>query len=210
MLVIGLTGSIGMGKSTAARAFALRGVPVHDSDRAVHALLARGGEAVGAVGRAFPDVVRDGAVDRKALGARVFGNEAELRRLEAIVHPLVRRRAERFLAAASRRGARIAVLDIPLLFEGGAEDRVDRVVVASAPGFIQEARVLRRAGMTRAKFRQILDQQMPDREKRRRADFVVRVCGGRDRTWRAVGRLLRRVKPIRGRVWRPGYGMIGA
>jgi dephospho-CoA kinase len=210
MLVIGLTGSIGMGKSTAARAFALHGVPVHDSDRAVHALLARGGAAVRAVAAAFPGVVRDGAVDRKALGACVFGDAAALRRLEAIVHPLVRRRAERFLAAAARRRVRVAVLDIPLLFEGGAQDRVDRVVVASAPAFIQEARVLRRPGMTRAKFAQILDKQTPDREKRRRADFVIRVCGGRDRTWRAVGRLLRRVRSIRGRVWRPGYAEHGA
>jgi dephospho-CoA kinase len=210
VLVIGLTGSIGMGKTTAARAFRGQRVPVHDSDLAVHALLARGGAAVRAVEAAFPGVVHDGAVDRAALGARVFGAGAELRRLEAILHPIVRLQAARFLAACARRHVRVAVLDIPLLFESGAQRRVDRVVVASAPGFIQEARVLRRPGMTRARLAQVLDKQTPDRDKRRRADFVIRVCGGRDRTWRAVAALLRRVRPIRGRVWRPGYGASSA
>jgi dephospho-CoA kinase len=205
MLILGLTGSIGMGKSTAARAFAGHGVRVHDSDRAVHALMVRGGAAVRAVEQAFPGVVRNGAVDRKELGARVFGDGPALKRLEAILHPLVRRQAERFLAACARRGERVVVLDIPLLFEARARARVDWVVVASAPGFIQEARVLRRPGMTRERFAQILAKQTPDLEKRRRADFVLRVCGGRDRTWRAVAALLRRVRSIRGRVWRPGY-----
>jgi dephospho-CoA kinase len=171
--IIGLTGSIGMGKSTAAAMFRRLGVPVHDADASVHRLLARGGRAVKPVGAAFPGVVRQGAVDRAALGRMVFGKPAALRRLEGILHPLVREEAARFVARARARGEDLVVLDIPLLLETGGERRCDAVVVVTAPAFIQRARVLARPGMTEARFAQILAQQMPDRQKRARADFVV-------------------------------------
>ena len=173
MKIIGLTGSIGMGKSTAAAMFRRLGIPVHDADAAVHRLLARGGRAVAPVEAAFPGVVRDGAVDRGALGRRVFNDQAALRRLEAILHPLVRAAAARFIARARARRQDLVVLDIPLLFETGGEKRCDAVVVVSAPAFVQRARVLARPGMTEARLAQILAQQMPDREKRAKADFVV-------------------------------------
>lgn len=173
MKIIGLTGSIGMGKSTAAGMFRRLGVPVHDADATVHRLLGRGGRAVKPVEAAFPGTVRDGAVDRLALGRRVFDDPAALRRLEAILHPLVRAAAARFLARARAQRQDLVVLDIPLLFETGGERRCDAVVVVSAPAFLQRARVLARPGMTEARFAQILAQQMPDREKRARADFVV-------------------------------------
>jgi dephospho-CoA kinase len=171
--IIGLTGSIGMGKSTAAAMFRRLGVPVHDADAAVHRLLGRGGAAVPLVEAAFPGVAEDGAVNRAALGARVFNDKAALKRLEAILHPLVRRESARFIARQRTRGQDLVVLDIPLLFETGGEERCDATVVVSAPSFLQRARVLRRPGMTEARFAQVLKQQMPDREKRRRADFVV-------------------------------------
>jgi dephospho-CoA kinase len=171
--IVGLTGSIGMGKSTAAAMFRRLGVPVHDSDATVHRLLGRGGRAVKPVEAAFPGVVRDGAVDRAELGRRVFGNAAALRRLEAILHPLVRAAAARFVARARARRQDLVVLDIPLLFETSGEQRCDVVVVVSAPPFVQRARVLSRPGMTEPRLAQILTQQIPDREKRDRADFVV-------------------------------------
>ncbi len=173
MRVLGLTGSIGMGKSAAARALRRLGVPVHDADAAVHRLLGSGGGAVAAVARAFPGVVADGAVDRAALGRRVFNNPAALVRLEAILHPLVQRSEQRFLRGALARREPVAVLDIPLLFEIGGERRCDAVIVVSAPRFVQEARVLRRKGMTAARLLAVRARQMPDAEKRRRADFVV-------------------------------------
>ncbi len=170
MFVIGLTGSIAMGKSTTARLFAEEGVPVHDSDAAVHALYE--GEAVAPVEAAFPGVTRDGRIDRVALGQRVVGDAPALRRLEEIVHPLVREAGTKFLKDAEARGATIAVLDIPLLFETGGESRVDATVVVSAPAEMQRARVLER-GVTPEKLEALLARQMPDAEKRRRADFVV-------------------------------------
>ncbi len=173
MVVLGLTGSIGMGKSAAATALRRLGVPVHDADAAVHGFLGRGGAAVGAVARAFPGVVADGQVDRRALGRRVFGDAAALERLEAILHPLVRRSEQRFLRAAAARRRPVAVLDIPLLFETGGDRRCDAVIVVSAPPFVQEARVLRRPGMTAGRLRAVRARQLPDAEKRRRADFVV-------------------------------------
>lgn len=171
--MIGLTGGIGMGKSTAARAFRRLGLAVHDADAAVHRLYARGGAAVAAVGALVPEAVRDGAVDRAALGRAVLGDAALLARLEAAVHPLVRHEEKRFLAQARRRGDAAVVLDIPLLFETGADRRVDRIVVVSAPAAVQRERVLRRPGMTEARLAAILARQMPDAEKRRRADAVL-------------------------------------
>ena len=190
MKVIGLTGSIGMGKSTAAAMFRRLGIPVHDGDAAVHRLLARGGPAVTLVEAAFPGVVGGGAVDRAALGRRVFGDPAALRRLEAILHPLVRAASARFLARARGRRQDLAVLDVPLLFETGGEKRCDAVVVVSAPPFVQRGRVLARPGMTEARLAQILAQQMPDREKRARADFVVETGLGKRYTLCSIAEII--------------------
>jgi dephospho-CoA kinase len=171
MIVIGLTGSIGMGKSTVARMFAEAGAPVFDSDAAVHTLYAPGGAAVGPVDAAFPGVAKNGAIDRAALSARVLGEPSAIRTLEAIVHPLVARARSAFLAANA--GAPWVVLDIPLLFESGGERAVDKVVVVSAPEAVQRARVLAREGMSAEKFEAIMARQTPDAEKRARADFVI-------------------------------------
>src|SRR5215475_15814869 len=176
MLVLGLTGSVGMGKSTTGGFFVEAGVPVHDADAAVHRLYA--GEAAPLIEAAFPGTTSGGTVDRTLLARRVLGDQAALKRLEAIVHPLVQASERRFLAEAEARGEKVVVLDIPLLFETGGEERVDAVVVVSAPPQVQRARVLERPGMTAAKLDAILAQQMPDAEKRRRADFVVDTSHG--------------------------------
>ena len=170
MFIIGLTGSIAMGKTTTARLFAEEGVPVHDADAAVHELYE--GEAATAIEAAFPGVTRDGKVDRAALGQHVLGDPPALQRLETIVHPLVREAEQRFLKAAEAAGAKVVVLDIPLLLETASANRVDAVVVVSAPAAIQRARVLER-GVSAERFEALLARQMPDDEKRRRADFVV-------------------------------------
>jgi dephospho-CoA kinase len=171
MFILGLTGSLGMGKSTTARFFAEEGVPVHDADAVVHRLYE--GEAVNVIEAAFPGTTADGKVDRNKLAARVLGDAAALQRLEAIVHPIVQEAERRLLAEAAANGEKVAVLDIPLLFETGGDRRVDAVVVVSAPPDVQRARVLERPGMTIEKLESILSKQMPDAEKRRRADFVV-------------------------------------
>jgi dephospho-CoA kinase len=178
MIVIGLTGSVGMGKSATALMFAEAGVPVHDADAAVHRLYE--GDAVPAIEAIFPGVTSEGKVDREKLALRVLNDAAALKRLEAIVHPLVRREEERFLAEARARGTRCAVLDIPLLFETGADRRVDVVVVVSAPYEEQRRRVLARPGMAEERFLSLLTKQLPDEEKRRRADFVVDTSQGFD------------------------------
>jgi dephospho-CoA kinase len=171
MIVLGLTGSLGMGKSTTAKMFADEGVPVHDADAAVHRLYE--GEAAPLIEAAFPGTTAGGKVDREKLGARVIGDAAAMHKLEAIVHPLVRRAEERFLAEAKRQGAKVAVLDIPLLFETGGDKRCDAVVVVSAPSGTQRARVLERPGMTEQKFQALAGKQLPDGDKRARADFIV-------------------------------------
>lgn len=173
MIIIGLTGSIGMGKSTVAAMFAEEGAPSFNSDAAVHALYAPGGSAVAPVEAAFPGVAKDGAIDRVALSARVVGNPDEIKRLEAIVHPLVRQAQMQFLQDQRDAGADFVVLDIPLLFEGNGAKFVDKTVVVSAPAEVQRARVLARPGMSVEKFESILALQMPDAEKRARADFVI-------------------------------------
>jgi dephospho-CoA kinase len=178
MFIIGLTGSIAMGKTTTTRLFAEEGVPVHDADAAVHQLYE--GEAASAIEAAFPGTTRDGKVDRKALGQRVVDNPPALQWLEAIVHPMVRDAEQRFLKSAESAGAKVAVLDIPLLFETGGENRVDAVVVVSAPAELQRARALERV-LSPEKFEALLTRQMPDAEKRRRADFVVDSAHGIDR-----------------------------
>ncbi len=173
MIIIGLTGSIAMGKSETARMFREEGVPVFEADDAVHRLYAKGGAGVAAVAEIFPEVVKDGIVDRQALGRRVLGDAEALKRLESIVHPLVREEHERMLATCRAEGADLVVLDIPLLLEGGGEAGCDSVVVVSAPQEVQRERALTRPGMTEEAFAAILAQQMPDDEKRRRADFVI-------------------------------------
>jgi dephospho-CoA kinase len=178
VFILGLTGSIGMGKSTTAKFFAEEGIPVHDADAAVHRLYE--GEAVAAIEAAFPGSTEDGRVDRTRLAARVLSDESARKRLEAIVHPLVRESEKRFLADASARQAPIVLLDIPLLYETGAERRVDAVVVVSAPAEVQWKRVMSRPGMTAERFAGLLAAQVPDEEKRRRADFIVDTSGGFD------------------------------
>jgi dephospho-CoA kinase len=174
---VGLTGSIGMGKTTVARMFAEEGASVFDSDAAVHALYAAGGEAVGPVGAAFPGVVKGGAIDREALSARVLDDPEALAGLESIVHPLVRAAQARFVADERKRGAAVVVFDVPLLYETGAESHFDKIIVVSAPPEIQRTRVLARPGMSEEKFAAILARQRPDAEKRARADFVIDTGG---------------------------------
>jgi dephospho-CoA kinase len=202
MFILGLTGSIGMGKTTTARLFAQAGVPVHDADAAVHRLYEH--EAVAAIEAAFPGTIDAGKVDRAKLAARVLDDEAAIKRLEAIVHPLVRESETRFLAAAAAQGARIVVLDIPLLFETGGEERVDAVVVVSAPAEVQRARVLARPGMTPAKLDAILAKQVPDSDKRARAHFVVDSARGVDSARVQVRGILRAVASLSGRTTKVG------
>jgi dephospho-CoA kinase len=197
MLVLGLTGSIGMGKSTTARFFADEGVPVLDADAVVHRLYEN--EAVTPIERAFPGTSQDGRIDRDELSRRVVGNPAALGQLEAIVHPLVREAQVRFLAEAERSGAPVAVLDVPLLFETGGDARVDAVVVVTAPADMQRARVFERPGMTAEKLDALLAKQVPDAEKRRRADFVVDTSGGFDSARAQVRAILASVQSIRSR-----------
>jgi dephospho-CoA kinase len=196
-VVIGLTGSLGMGKSTTARLFAEAGVPVHDADATVHRLYS--GEAAPLIEEAFPGTTDAAGVSRPRLAERVLGNPEALHRLERIVHPLVRREELLFLEKAEGDGAPVVVLDIPLLFETGADRRVDAVVVVSAPADVQRARAFERPGMTETKFQALLAKQMPDEEKRRRADFVVDSSQGLDSARVQVHAILRQAPklPIR-------------
>jgi dephospho-CoA kinase len=188
MIVLGLTGSIGMGKSTTAKMFADAGVPVHDSDETVHRLYS--GKAAPLVEAAFPGTVVAGSVDRTELARRVLGKAAALKTLETIVHPLVRADADAFLAKHREAGAPLVVLDIPLLFETGGRNRVDKVVVVTAPADIQRARVLARPGMSEEKLAAILAKQVPDAEKRRQADFVIDTGEGMDAARTAVDAII--------------------
>jgi dephospho-CoA kinase len=200
MVVLGLTGSIGMGKSIAAQRLRRLGVPVHDADAEVHRLLQTDRATIAAVGAAFPGVIRDGAVDRGELGQRVFGDEAALRRLESILHPRVRLAATRFLRRNARERRPLVALDIPLLFETRSERRCDAVVVVSAPSFVQAARVLHRPGMTAKRFAAILALQTPDATKQKRADFVIPTGLDRRTSLQALARvvtLARRRQPRR-------------
>ncbi|MFZ4604791.1 MAG: dephospho-CoA kinase [Caulobacter sp.] len=194
MITVGLTGSIGMGKSTTAAMFAAEGVPVYDADAEVHALYAKGGAAVAPLEAAFPGVVVDGAVDRTLLSQRVVGKPDELKRLEAIVHPLVGESRIGFFQKAVADNADIVILDIPLLFETGGEKRMDAVVVVSAPADLQRERVLARPGMDEAKLDAILARQMADAEKRARAHFVIDTSKGLDDARRQVRDVLTRLR----------------
>ena len=189
VLVVGLTGSIGMGKSTTAAMFCARGVPVHDADAAVHRLYR--GDAVAQVEAAFPGVATDGVIDRAFLAARVVGDPQALGRLEAIMHPLVRADEESFLAQSRARGFRLAVLDVPLLFEAGGAARVDVVLVVTAPPEIQRARVMSRPGMTAATLEALLRRQLPDSHKRRLAHVLIDTGSGMSTAERQVDALLR-------------------
>jgi dephospho-CoA kinase len=184
MLVLGLTGSIGMGKSTVAAMFADEGVPVFDADAQVHRLQGPGGRLVAAIEAAFPGTTGDSGVDRPLLGKAVFGNPDALNRLEAIVHPAVAEERARFLETNDEQP--LVVLDIPLLFEAGGWQQVDRIAVVSAPAEVQRARVLARPGMTEDRFESILAKQMPDAQKRERADFVIPTGGSLEETRAAV------------------------
>lgn len=203
MVILGLTGSIGMGKSTAAVNFRRLGVPVHDADKVVHGLLAKGGEAVEKIARLFPGAVKGGAIDRGYMAGEVFEDPDALKRLETVLHPMVRRDETTFLCAAARRGCRLVVIDVPLLFETGGEARCDAVVVVSCPRFIQEQRVLKRPGMTRERFESILARQMPDAEKRRRADFVVLTGLGHAFSLNQVRNIVTIASGWRGTKWPP-------
>lgn len=191
MIVLGLTGSIGMGKTAAARAFKRLGVPVHDSDATVHRLMKKGGAAVGKIAAAFPDVIVKDAVDRPALGKIVFGNPDELKVLEGILHPMVRDRERKFLDRMMRERKPLVVLDIPLLFETGGEARCDYVAVVSAPERIQRARVLARPGMTEARLSSVLKHQMSDKLKREKADFVIQSGLGHLHSLRQIQQIVR-------------------
>ncbi len=192
MIVLGLTGSAAMGKSATAKMFAEEGVPVFDADAAVHRLYE--GAAVAPVEAAFPGVVVNGRLDRERLAARVFNDPAALKQLETIVHPLVRAEQDRFRREAAANGAQIAVLDIPLLFETGGDGRTDAVVVVSAPADVQRARLMERPGMTVEKIDAMLARQMPDAEKRQRADFVIDTSRGFDAARADVRRILEQIR----------------
>src|SRR3990172_1313963 len=200
MIVIGITGSIGMGKSTAADMLREMGIPVHDADAAVHALLAPGGGGVSAVGNKFPEALKSDAsgipyIDRPALGRVVFSDRSKKKELEGILHPLVRADSARFIAEMKQQGRRIAALDVPLLFETGGEKRVDVVLCISASKELQQKRVLARPGMTLEKFNLVVAEQMPDAEKRRRASFVVETDNGLDDTRRQLKMIFDKIFP---------------
>jgi dephospho-CoA kinase len=198
MLVIGLTGGIGMGKSTVAAHFARAGVPVFDADACVHALYA--GKAVGAIEAAFPSVARNGRVDREQLAAKVAGSPERLRALERIVHPMVVEEEIAFLREQERGGAELAVLEIPLLFETGADARVDVTIVVSASEAMQRKRVLSRPGMTVDKLEHLLARQLPDAEKRKRADFIVDSGASIEDMEREINRLIESLRARKGQV----------
>ena len=203
MIILGLTGSIGMGKTTAANNFKSFGIPVHDSDAVIHELCGPNGAAVGEIGSAFPLAISNGTIDRERLAAIVFKDRKKLTTLEAILHPYVWAHKHKFLAYKSRGRSKLVVLDIPLLFETGGDRYCDGVVTVSAPPFIQAARVLARPGMTQDKMNAILERQMPDPEKCRRADFVLRTGLGRNESLRAIRNILAATRNWRGRHWPP-------
>jgi dephospho-CoA kinase len=193
MMMLGLTGGIGMGKSTVAAMFAEHGIPSFNADAAVHRLQAKDGAAIPAIDAAFPGVVHDGMLDRAALRALVLGDDAQMKKLEAIMHPLVRGVQSGFMEQARQEGRRAVLLDIPLLFESGAESRMDKTIVVSCPREIQIERVLAR-GVPLADIEAIIARQMPDAEKRRRADYVIETGGTLDETRAQVARMIKELE----------------
>lgn len=196
MILVGLTGSIGMGKSETTKMFAAEGIPTYDADAAVHQLYAKGGGAVGPIGEVFPDAVVDGAVDRTKLSACVMGKPEEFKKLEAIIHPLVHAVQIQWLEDQHKAGADMVVSDIPLLFETGGEARLNKVVVVTAPAELQRERVLAREGMTVEKFEMILSKQVPDAEKRERADFVIDTSKGLDDAREQVREVIKAIRAV--------------
>ena len=192
MIILGLTGSIGMGKSTTADMFRNEGIPVHDADHTVHDLYQ--GELVPVLEAAFPGVSVSGKIDRKLLSKRVIEDSKAMKKLEGIVHPAVRKKEEAFLKGQKEKSAPLVLVDIPLLFETGGEERVDKVVVVTAPAHIQRERVLSRAGMTEEKFANILSHQMPDEEKRKRADFIIDTSLGMEAARDKVVQIIEAIK----------------
>jgi dephospho-CoA kinase len=190
MVIIGLTGSIGMGKSTAAKILRGFGLPVYNADRVVHVLLHKGGAGVKLVAKIFPAAFKDGAINRKILGGLVFHDSRKLKRLEKILHPRVRKAEHEFLQKVRKQKMRAAVLEIPLLFETGADRRCDVTLCVTAPKAVQTKRVMRRPGMTPERFKSILAQQMPDRDKRQRADYVIQTGKGLAETKRQLKSML--------------------
>jgi dephospho-CoA kinase len=193
MIILGLTGGIGMGKSTAAAAFRRAHIPVFDADAAVHRMQGRGGKAVRAIAAEFPGTVRDGEVDRVALRQAVLGKPDALSRLEGILHPMVRQEEQAFVARARRHGSRAVVLDIPLLLETGGDKRVDRIIVVSAPRAVQIQRIRARRRMSDADVKAVIARQMPDAAKRKRADVVIKTGLSRNASLKALSRLIREV-----------------
>lgn len=194
MIVVGLTGSIGMGKSTTAKLFADEGIPVFDADAEAHILMAKNGAAVAPVEAAFPGVAEDGEINRLSLGQRVLGDKEALLKLEAILHPLIGEQRERFLVAGVAQNIPLVVLDIPLLFEKKQHQKFDAIVVASADGDVQRQRVLARKGMTPDKLDAILSHQLPDAEKRARADYIVETDKGLDHARQQVRAIINDLK----------------
>lgn len=208
MFIIGLTGSIGMGKSTAAAMFRTLGVPVQDADQTVHQLMGPGGAAIAPVEARFPGVTGENGVNRKALGDRVFGDPEALKDLEGILHPLVAAAREEFLKSQARLGRSVVVLDVPLLFETNGDRQCDLTVMVTAPEFVQRSRVLKRPGMTVEKLAQIRNKQMSEVQKRRRADIVLETGLGRRPVLTAITGIVRQAAHSEGRYWpRRNYGL---
>ncbi|MDC0189602.1 dephospho-CoA kinase [Rhodospirillales bacterium] len=204
MFILGLTGSIGMGKTSAAAVFRRQKVSVFDADSVVRQLLERNGEAVKMVGEAFKGVVIDRQVNRNKLGEIVFGDAGALSTLEEIIHPLVRNKQVKFLRSVANRRQSLAVLDIPLLFETGGEINCDAVAVVTAPKFLQKIRVMGRGDMTETKFRGIIKRQMQDQEKRNRADFIIPSGLGKRISFQSIQKIIRIVLTLPGSHWPPG------
>ncbi len=190
MMTIGLTGGIGMGKSTAAKILNRLGFPIYNADDAVHSLMGQGGDAVKPIARLFPDAVKNGVVDRKILGSLVFGKPEPLKKLEAILHPRIRKIEKSAIAEAKKTGHKAIILEIPLLFETGGQERCDFVITVTAPRTVQQARVMRRKGMTLAKFKSILKHQITDRDRKQHADYIVRTDKGLADTKRQLCHIL--------------------
>ena len=205
MIIVGLTGSVAMGKTTAARGFRRLGIPVHDADATVRRLLAKDKTALARIAEAFPGAIKNGVADRAFLATKVFADKDALRRLESIIHPLVRRETRKFLAGAARRRERIVVLDVPLLFETGGERGCDLVMAVSVPAFLQAMRFLARPGMSRDRLAATRVRQMPAREKIRRADFTIRTGLDRGFSFRRVAAIVAETRRLKGRAWKPGW-----
>ncbi len=201
MIILGLTGSIGMGKTTASDNFSKIGIPVHDADQAVHEMMSEGGEAVVIMSEMFPASIRDGSIDRKVIAEEVFSNSKALNNIEKTLHPLVRLREKKFLGDCARQGKKVVILDVPLLFETGGEKRCDGVITVSAPKYIQRQRVFNRPGMTPERLKVILSRQISDFEKRKRSDFIILTGLGRYFSLIQAQKIVRITKNWKGQHW---------